>query len=385
MLQSTSPRSRKGAVIVLVAFMSIVLLGLVAFAVDVGHVLASKEELQRAADSAALAACWEYSNQLVARADWQQATSAARTVAGELALANDVANVGPSLDANENNAPDGDIIVGYVNDFTSSNATLDTTATNAFNAVTVRVRRNAEMNGQIPLHFARVFGLVGQSLEAEATAVMIRDVWGFEIPNGGGTVDILPFTLDEETWEALMAGTGDDEWTYHDDGTVSSGGDYELECNLYPQGINAPGNRGTLDIGSASNSTADISRQILQGLSESDLAYHGGTLEFINCDGGMVELDGDTGISAGFKEELTAIKGQPRVIPIFSSVRGPGNNAIYTIVKWVGVRIMDVKLNGPMKKKHVTIQPCPIVCKGVIPSTITGTSDFVYSPAILMR
>ena len=95
----------------------------------------------------------------------------------------------------------------------------------------------------------------------------------------------------------------------------------------------SPGNRGTVDIGSSNNSTNDIARQILYGISASDLAYHGGKLEFNSC--GYLILNGDTGISAGVKDELAEIKGQPRCIPVFSQVNGPGNNADYKIVKCV--------------------------------------------------
>ena len=163
----------------------------------------------------------------------------------------------------------------------------------------------------------------------------------------------------------------------------SAGGDGWLEVNLYPQGTGSPGNRGTVDIGSNNNSTADIVRQILYGVSPADLAHYGGTLEFDSC--GKLYLNGDTGISAGVKDDLADIKGQPRIIPIFSEVNGPGNNAIYTIVKWMGIRIMDVKLTGPMSQKHVTIQAAPVVGPGMVPSTTTGTSSYVYSPAVLVK
>ena len=61
--------------------------------------------------------------------------------------------------------------------------------------------------------------------------------------------------------------------------SVTSGSDGWLELNLFPNGTGAPGNRGTVDIGSPGNSTNDIERQILYGVSPSDLAFHGGKLE----------------------------------------------------------------------------------------------------------
>ncbi len=100
---------------------------------------------------------------------------------------------------------------------------------------------------------------------------------------------------------------------------------------------------------------------------------------------GELFLNGDTGISAGVKDEMTSIIGQPRIIPIFEQVAGNGNNAEYTIVKWQGIRIVGVKLTGSMSQKHVTIQVAPVLSRGVVPSTTTGTSSYVYSPVVLVR
>ena len=97
-------------------------------------------------------------------------------------------------------------------------------------------------------------------------------------------------------------------------------------------------------------------------------------------------LNGDTGISAGVKDELASIIGETRIIPIFSSVQSPGNNAQYTIVQWCGVRIMDCKLTGPQKHKRLTIQPAAISSPGVILSTNgSGTSEHVFSRAFIVR
>ena len=86
---------------------------------------------------------------------------------------------------------------------------------------------------------------------------------------------------------------------------VKPGPDGKLEVNLYPQGTDSPGNRGTVDIGGENNSTSDIARQIVDGISPADmqsLSDSGRQLEF-NAEGEL-ELNGDTGISAGVKDEL---------------------------------------------------------------------------------
>ncbi len=97
----------------------------------------------------------------------------------------------------------------------------------------------------------------------------------------------------------------------------------------------------------------------MHGISEADCNELGKPLIFDS--NGQLTLNGDTGISAGVKDELASIIGQTRVIPIFSSVTGNGNNAQYRIVKWAGVRILAVRLTGAMSKKMVMVQPAPII------------------------
>jgi hypothetical protein len=204
------------------------------------------------------------------------------------------------------------------------------------------------------------------------------------MPADGKNLDILPIALDEETWNNMLNGMGNDDWSYDPQTKqVKAGSDGILEINLFPQGTGAPGNRGTVDIGGYDNSTSDIARQIVSGISASDLAYHGGKLE-LNADGELL-LNGDTGISAGVKDELASIIHEPKIIPIFRSISANGNNAQYTIVKFVGIRILDVKLNGQMNSKRVIIQPANIVTKGGITSTSDMTSYFIYSPPRIVR
>jgi len=181
-----------------------------------------------------------------------------------------------------------------------------------------------------------------------------------------------------------MTTYGTDNYRYNADSkTVTAGPDGIMEVNLYPQGTGSPGNRGTVDIGNSNNSTADIARQIVYGVSPADLNYLGGKIQFDNT--GILHLNGDTGISAGVKDELASIIGKPRIIPIFRTVVGPGNNADYSIVKFVGVRITGVKLTGSMSSKYVMVQPCNVVAKGGIYQQGATGSQYIYSPVWLVR
>jgi Flp pilus assembly protein TadG len=377
-------RNRRGAIAVLAAFLSMVLVGMVAFCVDIGYVLSAKEELQRSADATALATCWEYGQKLSQGYSAADASQLARLTSVQYANLNSVTGAAMVVDANPCNDPAGDVVFGYLSDFTSPTATLQTGAAATYNAVRVRMVKNSSENGEVPYFFARVFGMTGQALETQATAAIVRDIRGFQAPADGSNLDLLPFALDIDTWNKLTSGDSTDNYRWNSDtNQIESGGDGFVEVNLYPQGTGSPGNRGTVDIGNSNNSASDIAQQILEGISPQDLIDLGKPLEFDS--NGQLGLNGDTGISAGVKDELASIMGQPRVIPVFESVSGNGNNADYSIVKWQGIRIMAVKLTGSMSQKHVMIQAAPVLTKGVIPSDTPGTSSYVFSPVVLVK
>lgn len=382
-----NPRThRSGTIAVMAAFLIVFMLGMIAFAVDLGYLAIAHTELQRTADAAALAATWELiESSPSGPPDLTAEIASARSLAIQYAGANHVCNAGPVVDGNSGNSTTGDVVVGYISDPTNPACAMDFSDPDKYNAVQVSVRRTSQSNGEVPFFFARVFGQQGKPMSGQATAALINNVSGFRAPSAGGTIDLLPYALDEETWDAMMAGVGSDSYAYNAaTGAVTCGSDGVLEVNLFPQGTGSPGNRGTVDIGGNNNSTADIARQIVDGISEGDLSYFpDGELEFDNL--GECDLNGDTGISAGVKDELASIIGDPRIIPVFSSVTGPGNNANYTIVKWVGIRILYVKLTGSMSSKQVIIQPAIVQLYGAIPSPIDNTSSGVYSPVWLVR
>ena len=265
-------QKRRGTILVMAAILAIVLLGMVAFSVDVGYVLTAKEELQRTADASAMAACWDYGKSMSQGQTYSVASQAGRTTAANYASYNQVTRNPAQIDTNTSNTPSGDVVFGYISDLGGSANSFQTGTTANYNAVQVRVRKDASINGQVPYFFARIFGMHGQSLKAQATAALVRDVSGFKAPADGSNLDLLPFALDLQTWNSLMAGVGDDAWSWDAvNKKVVAGSDGVLEVNLYPQGTGSPGNRGTVDIGSSNNSTADIARQIVYGISTQDL------------------------------------------------------------------------------------------------------------------
>lgn len=372
---------REGAALVLAVALMFVLFSFLAFSIDAGFLAQSKAEMQRTADAAALAGAWELHDKLADGYEVDEAYPAIRVVAASYALQNPVNNSGPALDSGESSS---DIETGFLPTVSSKIMTED--SENPFHAVRAVVSKTADKNGEVPLFFGRIFGRTGQALQVEATATLSHNISGFYLPPGSqATLKLLPFALDEETWQDCLDEATFDNYDFEEgNGEVYSGGDGVWEVNLFPQGTGSPGNRGTVDIGSSNNSTNDIKRQILHGISEQDLIDLGKPLNL--SDSGTMTLNGDTGISAAVKSQLNSIIGETRVIPIFSTVSGNGNNASYTIVKWVGIRIMYVKLTGAMSKKRLIVQPAHVTS----PYTISGTvgsdaSDFLLSPVKLAQ
>jgi hypothetical protein len=367
--------ARCGSALILTALAMIPLLAMVAFAVDWGRMCLTKAELQRAADSAAMAGAWELRDATgpASRLSSSAALSAARRAAQDYSLKN--TSMGNPL-----KLQDSDVQIGYLADPRKPGGELDTSDPERFNAVRVRVRRDAESNGAVPTFFARVFGKAETESKATATAAYIGNVAGFKKPLGEGGegpyLPMLPFALDLDTWKSAVNGIGPDEWRWDpDQNKFVAGSDGVPEFNLYPQDAGSAANRGIVKIGTNTPDTPHVARQILNGVSMQDWEFHNGSLTF--DENGEIFLEGTPGLRATFQNEFSAIRGQGRVVPIFSKVEGNGNNAIYTIVEWAGIRIIEVELTG--NDKRVIVQAGEVTAVGAIPAVQKGKSKFVNS------
>src|SRR5262245_12399372 len=108
--------AHRGVIIPLTAILMVVLVGFVAFAVDLGYVMTVHTEMQRAADAAASAAAWDLYESTLPGGTQNLATEIeyARDAAVSFAASNRVDSALPVLNRNESNAPGGDVVVGYL-------------------------------------------------------------------------------------------------------------------------------------------------------------------------------------------------------------------------------------------------------------------------------
>jgi Flp pilus assembly protein TadG len=382
---------RRGTVIVLAVAMMIVVFGIAAFTVDFGMINVTKGQLQNAADSGAHAAMQELVKGIGPGATVTSQVASAN--AGEIAKnivqtfrSGDVASTQLSVTR--------DVRFGRRSWDPITGQWVKEWGMTPYNMVEVSARRTRAAGAPLGAIFSRFLGFNSFDVEARSVA-SVAPATGFKLPAGSGsTIDLLPIALDLTTWNNLVEqidhGTSygfQDQDRYNSAfGTVTSGTDAIPEVNIYPDGNSSlpPGNRGTVDIGSSGNSTNDLKRQIGHGISATDLSYFpNGVLKFDSQ--GVLNLNGDTGISAGIEASLKSIIGQVRAIPIFITVSGPGNNAQYTIVKFVGVRVMAVKLTGGPTQRYVRVQPAPYSTRFTTRGNILVNVDSILSQPLLIE
>jgi hypothetical protein len=333
-----------------------VLLGMGAFAIDVGYMCYMRSQAQTAADAASLAAVEELPGD----------QSSVNSVALRYALLN--------------LPPAGDVqVTAEIGTWDGDAATFAPGNWEGADAVRITVLRpNAS------LFFGHFLGHSQADITASAISGYEDRISGFEIKDGAPACSLMPFAVERDEWiDKIVNGNGTDDWSYDSDHEmVSGGGDGTSEINMYPTHGVTPGNFCTVDIGNNNNASPDIERQILYGPSAADFEPYGGTLE-LDEETGTLMLNGETGISAGFKDALWDIRGLPRTIMLYDQVTEQGNTTYYRIVGFVGITIVDSDLTG--SDKHVTVQPTYVVDQNAVIGDDRGENHYVRYPAELVR
>ena len=386
-----SESDRRGTVVVLAAAMLTIVFGIAAFTVDLGLLNVTKGQVQNAADSAAHAAMQELINGIGPGAT--VTSQVASKNAGQTAM--NMVHRFRSGDVDATNlSVERDMRFGRRSWDSTSNRWVKEWGVTPFNMVEVSVRRTKAAGAPLGTVFSQFLGY--NSFEVEARSVAsVAPITGFSLPAGSSsTISLLPIALDLTTWNNLVQqihsrnpnGFQDQDRYNKAPGTVSSGSDGIPEVNIYPEANSnlPPGNRGTVDIGHPGNSTADLVRQITHGVNAYDLSFFpNGELKFNSA--GIMYLQGDTGISAGIENSLQSVIGKTSAIPIFISVSGPGNNATYTIVKFVGVRIMAVNLKGGPSRRYLRVQPATYSTSFTMRGNIPVNVDTLLSQPLLIE
>lgn len=245
----------RGAAAVMVAITLTVLLAMGAAAIDIGHALVARNELQNVADAAALAGTralgliYEGMTPSAQQAYTLSSGDAGSVVAAVQSTASLNAAAGTNISVNAS-----DIQIGI---WDPATRTLTPTAAQP-KAVRVTARRDGSANGPISTFLASVVGVTSVSVNAVATADMTAV--GQTSP---GQLDV-PFAISE--YYFTQFGCGDAIQFYPNDGTPQA-------CSAWHTFDQSPSNANTL-------------RNIIDGMTAGTYTSPGtgpgSTLEFIN-------------------------------------------------------------------------------------------------------
>jgi hypothetical protein len=390
-------KKRRGAIAPLAAILMVFLLGMVAFALDIGYILMAKTEAQTTADAAALAGMSKLMN-LLQTASMEKGsnnrfrpvqTSDHLNLAREevIAYANNNKIAGDTVEIQI-----ADIEIGFMaNPVSMASDVIETSGWPArpYNTVRVTVKRDdVHYGGKLTLIFGKMVGLQSVEITASATAAFQVGTPRFRgnysmmqgedlAQNYGG---ILPFTVEQAQWNALYNSTSTGTVSYTNfngqtetmqitdnfkrDGTAGVDGNREIK--MYPSST-TEGNFGTINftLTKFGNSTQTLEDLIINGPSESD--WPALTTILGATPTNPVAVNGDPGISGGMENAVQSIIGKPRILPIFSNVSGSGNNAYYNLIGFVPIRIVAADLSSG--NKYIQFQPTVAVNRTNMGST----------------
>ena len=307
----------KGSASIFLCFLMVPLFGLMALSVDYGFLLYTRADLQRAADQAVLAAVRD----LLPRDNGTQDIAKTKQTVHQYVAS----NMGEGFEV-----LDSDIEIGRY-DPDKIYSSVEILSSGTFDTVRVTVRNDSFANQSISLYFARLFGKNDANVSAVSTAILQRARY---LEPGVG---VFPFAMEQKAWDKVDQGD-----------TARIYGDGGLEDE---NGQKIPGNWGTVDIGPQSNSTADLKEQILNGLSQNDLLslhQQGATPEpdRIDSQQNPLNLNGDTGLSAGIKDAVEQVEGTKKLVPIYKKSTGHGGNLNFEVVGWGVVEVVDSYFQG---------------------------------------
>jgi len=380
---------RSGSVLPIVTVSIVLFFMMLAFALDLGMIQLSKSELQNAADAAALAGAAQLLDEdfLDGTKDQSDDIVDSRDFAQSFAGQNYAAGRFLSIDRNDSNDPNGGVLVGYLADPKDLNSPMETDGVPEYNSVQVRAELAQVINGPLALFCGAFLGMDEVEIGADSTATMDDRIIGFRI-TGDERLPLLPFTINVNLWDQGFPGDPIGASAFHFPifqmfrllAGISCHWTSQDVLQLYPNYPGEQGNFGTLDIGPEDNSTAEIIDQILYGPTVEDIAYIGGlVLEQNDSDVFIKWLQGDTGVSTAIQSAVNTIKGQPRLIPLHRSYCGTGNNMMYEVVRFAGVKVVNVQMTGALAYRHIDVVPCQVTTPTAVVHPQGPGSNLVYS------
>lgn len=242
-------RQRRGVIVVLAALLITVIAGLAAFAIDCGMITLAREQLQNAADAAAISGADALVN----------GTGPAQAAAQTFAQLNVAGGAAVTID------PTQDIELGTWDKNALAFTSLSGSAQSSANAVRVTCRMSQARGNPLKLFFAPIFGVASADVSAQAVALMSSTVCGPFVGlnsvriSGGSYTD--SYDSSQGSYSSSTAGNK---------GNVCSDGPISLSGSATIHGDAHPGNGYTVDTTGASSVTGSTTA-LTQPLSEASV------------------------------------------------------------------------------------------------------------------
>jgi hypothetical protein len=368
--RSNPPRIRRAAVAPMAALLMTILVGMLAFSIDIGYICAVEAELQNAADAAALAGAQRMQNAFVAYYSpgqtqqnqiYLQVTTDTSNPASPIPTAQRYAAYNQAGGVNIK-VPASDISFSY---YDGTNPFIPASYPNYFpNTITVTTRRDNVANGPLGLFFAQIFGISTTNLTATASATIYAgDVSSLQVIPGVNA-HILPVALDVNVWTNFANGNWSSPWL---GSNVTTGPNGLPQLQVYPFATNTPGSFGLVDTGVPSNNTPAFRNWIDTGSTPNDINYLLSNNLLPVSPNNPEPWKVGPGLKSTLLSNFQSVMGEPNLIPLFQPVSpipnyvaasGNGQNATYAIIGFVGVTITQATGNG--NNMNISIQPIAI-------------------------
>jgi Putative Flp pilus-assembly TadE/G-like len=348
---------RRGAVAPLVAFLVVFLMGMVAFAVDIGWIVLTQSELQNAADFAALAGVKPlmdgyvlYNLQGLSAA--QQNTILTTAQNNAIANAQAIASYYTAGGISNLALNSGDIQFGFID----GSGNYSTNSGNFPNTITVTMRRDSSANGALTLFLGPVLGVQSTSITASAAATMYGGAANSLQKTLTGNINMLPVAYDVNAWNGFVASG------LSPDGTSALSGGYPA-LQVYPSATE-PDNFGRLSLDASHTGTSSEIGWVNNGLAQSNVnALFSAGLLPVSSSNTTYNWLGQTGMKASLISAVNARAGTQFLLPLFTpynsgvplpsdyaAAKGSGSPYYYAIVQFVGVTVVS-------GSSGVTVQP----------------------------
>jgi Flp pilus assembly protein TadG len=381
---------RRGAVALIALVSLVVILMLVALAVDYAGLWEARGAMENAADAAALAAAGDLVDDraLLANPSVQVALiQSARADAIAFAANNLVLGQPLALDPNPANAPDGDLVFGFVGlaqgtGFTAAGDVSDPSNPNvlAVNAVRVLAQRTRARGNPAGLRLGQWLSMPSADVIAAATAVLDRNVIGFR-STAGQPLPVVPIALfsgptgaNPLAWEA-QAASGPDVYQFNrTTRTFSAGSDglREVQVQLAQNGC-------LLKVGVTT--VVDAAAQVVGGVQPAQapngiILGPGNLLTAMTFPGcGPAPDTPDAALLQAALVQLQATA-EARVWPLYQTFDAASGNAVLT--GFVAARVANVAAPAAGQPISFTLQPAELATA----SAVTTAGAAVQNPYV---